>query len=200
MAEQQKQQPQQPKPQQQPSSTASEPGALLPFGSEYRKEAERYLEANHWEAVSADPYGNKNWRDPAGSKGPPEDLEVRLPITRRDDPRYGDGNNFEVIKQKCGPPLSDWVYTTAEAVDIQHTRDEHDDNAKGTPLERLHRVEEELVQHRLLLKDLFYKLEHVEEINAAIPAEREKAIGQIARGKIKLAALIQEGKKKLKVG
>lgn len=208
MANEQRQQlKQQPPPQQGPPSTEriaaandkAEPGALLPFGSKYREVAKEYLTANHWEPVSEDPYGNKIWNDPNGSRRPCEDIEVRLPITRRDDPRYGDGNQVEVIKQKCGPP-PEWVYTTAEAVMVQHIRDEVGDNSRGTPLERLHRIEEELVQHRLLLKDLFFKLENDPELQKPIPAKREEAIAQISRVKVKIAGHIRDARQKLKVG
>lgn len=104
-----------------------------PPANDWVAEADAYLKSKGWEKTGSNEFGIGIWEDPAGSRAKPEPTTIiTLP---------GIGGTTETIKQMTAPPIP-WSYNTMQAVQMQRQRDAAGNPEGGTPLERLHKLEQ----------------------------------------------------------
>jgi hypothetical protein len=90
-------------------------GSVVSPARDWLRVQEEYLEIRGWERAGTNERGVGIWRDPKG-RGQKSELKeaVVLPVQ---------GGGREVVKQLYLPP-ADWYFTTEEASQLQHQRDE----------------------------------------------------------------------------
>lgn len=103
--------------------------------TEFRSQADDYLEASGWEKIGTSPMGTGVWRDPLGA-GDGRGVRTQVgELPKKDSPGYTDPL-FQVVCPPCR-----WDRTTEDATAVQSIRDESakpEDDA--SPLERIDRL------------------------------------------------------------